>query len=272
MCRRGGSRIVCRRGGSRILLHPRRAGRNRILLSLAEPPNPLPRQRQQLVQVRTRQRRPLRGRLHLHEAAIAHHHDVRIDLGPGVLGVVEVEQRLTIHDPTRHRRDRAVQRAALQPALLAQPQACQGERDVGAGDRSAASAAVGFQDVAVDIDRAFSERIEIHGAAQRAADQALYLHRATVGPPATHITLPAAPGRGRHHRILCGQPPAAPPGHPARHALLGGGGADHPRAARAHQGRPARRAHEVRHNLHRAQLREGAPIVARDGAHASACA
>ena len=65
----------------RLLLAPRAAARSRR------------RERQQLVEVRARERRALGRRLHLDQAAVAGHHDVRVDLGGRVLGVVEVEQR-----------------------------------------------------------------------------------------------------------------------------------------------------------------------------------
>ena len=78
---------------------------------------PLRGEREQLVEVRARQRRALGGRLDLDEPALAGHDDVRVDLGGRVLGVVEVEQRHAADDPARHRRDRAGQRRALELAL-----------------------------------------------------------------------------------------------------------------------------------------------------------
>src|SRR5687768_1952426 len=46
---------------------------------------------EQLVELLPRERRPLRRRLHVDERAVARHDDVEIDVGLGVLGVVEVE-------------------------------------------------------------------------------------------------------------------------------------------------------------------------------------
>src|SRR3954468_17271725 len=48
---------------------------------------------EQVVERRARERRALRGRLNLDEAAVAGHDDVGVDLGGRVLGVVQVEQR-----------------------------------------------------------------------------------------------------------------------------------------------------------------------------------
>ena len=49
-----------------------------------------------------------------------------------------------------------------------------------AGDRGAAGPAVGLQDVAVDVDRALAERLEVDHPAQRATDQPLDLDAAPV--------------------------------------------------------------------------------------------
>ena len=76
---------------------------------------------------------------------------------------------------------RAGERQRGELALGDQPPAGELERDVAAGDRRAARAAVGLQHVAVDVDRALAERLEVDDAAQRAADQPLDLDRAAVG-------------------------------------------------------------------------------------------
>ncbi len=65
-----------------------------------------------------------------------------------------------------------------------------GQRDVGAGDRGGAGAAVGLQHVAVDRDRVLAERGQVDRGAQRAADQP----RDLVGAAAD---LARAPTRGR---------------------------------------------------------------------------
>ena len=48
------------------------------------------------VETRAVERRLLAGALHLDEAALAVHDDVHVDLGDGVLGVLEVEQQLAV--------------------------------------------------------------------------------------------------------------------------------------------------------------------------------
>ena len=84
----------------------------------------------------------------------------------------------------------------------------------------AAGAAVGLQHVAVDVDRALAERLEVDDAAQRAADQALDLHGAAVRAALRDVALLAVAGGGGEHPVLGGHPAAALAGHPARHRLV----------------------------------------------------
>ena len=139
-------------------------------------------EREQIIEVRPGQRRALGRRLHLDQPPVAGHDDVGVDLGGRVLGVVEIQQRDAVDDPARDGRDRPGQRRALERPLLDEPLAGEPQRDHPAGDRGAARAAVGLQDVTVDVDRALAERLEVDHPAQRAADQALDLDRAAVGP------------------------------------------------------------------------------------------
>src|SRR3712207_6697795 len=80
------------------------------------------------------------------------------------------------------------------------------EGDVAARDRGAARAAVGLQDVAVDVDGALAEGLEVDHAAQGAPDQALDLDGAPVGPALGHVALLALAGGGGEHPVLRGQP------------------------------------------------------------------
>ena len=75
--------------------------------------DPVGGEREQLVERGARERRALGGGLHLDQAAVAGHHHVRVDLGRGVLGVVEVEQRAAVDDArTRPRRPTGVSGSA----------------------------------------------------------------------------------------------------------------------------------------------------------------
>src|SRR5882757_10010668 len=113
---------------------------------------------QQLVQRGARKRRPLGRRLHLDQAALAGHHDVGVDLGVGVLAVVEVAERPAVDHPDADPGDRPGQRHRVDRFAVDQSLQRLAQRDVAAGDRGAAGAAVGFEHVTVDVDAAFAER------------------------------------------------------------------------------------------------------------------
>ena len=226
-------------------------------------------QGEELVEVRARERRALGGRLDLDEAAFAGHDDVGVDLRARVLRVVEVEQRLAVDDAAGDGGDRAGERQRGELALVDQAPAGELERDVAAGDRGAARAAVGLQDVAVDVDGALAELGEVDDAADRAADQPLDLDGAAVGAALGDVALLAVAGGGGEHPVLRRQPAAALPLHPARHRLVDRRGADHLRLAARDQRRPGGRTHEVRLDRDLAEL-VGGPAAAALAAHAAA--
>jgi hypothetical protein len=122
-----------------------------------------------------RERRALGGALHLDDAARAGHHHVHVGVAVGVLGVVEVEHRLAAPHADRHRGDRSRAAATRRACRGAQPLDRIVHRDPGAGDRGGAGAAVGLQHVAVDLQRALAERLQVDHRAQAAADQPLDL-------------------------------------------------------------------------------------------------
>src|SRR5438067_7225326 len=126
----------------------------------------------------------LRGRLHLDESPVTRHDDVEVDVGARVLDVVEVEQRLAVDDANRDGGDRARERLRETEAVERAPR-----RDVGAADRGAASAAVRLQHVAVEVDRALAQRLEVDDGAHRATDQPLDLDGAPALPAAGSLAL-----------------------------------------------------------------------------------
>src|SRR3954464_11871654 len=135
--------------------------RSRALLHLPQAADPELGQAQQLIQRGARERRPLRRRLHLDEAAVAGHHHVGVDFGVGVLTVVEVAEGAAVDEADADGGDRAGQRQRVQSFLVNQLLEGLAEGDVAAGDRRAAGAAVGFEHVAVDIHAAFPHRPEV---------------------------------------------------------------------------------------------------------------
>ena len=90
---------------------------------------------EEIVELTPRERRALGGALHLDEATGPGHHDVHVDLGPHVFGVVEVEVRERVDDPHRDRPALIGQRVRRHLLLRDQARAHVVQRDVPAADR-----------------------------------------------------------------------------------------------------------------------------------------
>src|SRR5581483_9751344 len=144
------------------------------------------RELEQLVELVAPERDPLRGRLHLDEAAVAGDDHVQVDVRARVLDVVEVEEELAADDPERDGGDGAGHRLRE-----AEPVERAARGDPRAGDRRAASPSVRLEDVAVEPERALAERLEIGDRTYRPADQALDLDRAALLPARRRLALGA---------------------------------------------------------------------------------
>src|SRR2546428_11463297 len=160
---------------------------------------------------------------HLHELAAAGHDDVHVHLGTRVLGVAEVEQRLTLDDTDADRGDVvADRRRGLLPRDLRDRV---GHRDEAAGDGGGARAAVRLDHVAVHPERAPGELRAVDDGAEGPADDPLDLLR----PAARTAVLAgrARVGRARQHRVLRRDPALALALHEGRHLVLERRRADH---------------------------------------------
>src|SRR5581483_9574869 len=115
-----------------------------------------------------------------------------------------------------------------------------GEGDVRAADRRAAGAAVGLQHVAVEMDGALAERLEVDHTADGAADQPLDLDRAPALATARGLALGALAGRGREQRVLRRDPAAPAAVEPARDVLDDARGAEDARAPLRPEHHPVR--------------------------------
>ena len=104
---------------------------------------------------------PFRGALHLDEAPVARLHDVHVHFGARVVLVGQVEQRLAVDDADADGGDRVGQRNRADDVARAQRLERERQRDERAGDRRRARAAVGLDHVAVDPDRALTERRQV---------------------------------------------------------------------------------------------------------------
>src|SRR5262249_23537235 len=98
--------------------------------------------------------------------------------------------------------------------------------DVGPVDGGGACAAVGFQDVAVDPERAFAQLFQVHHGAQAAADQPLDLDTPAVDLAAAVARL-AGVGAAGQHAVLGGEPALAAAHQERRHVQIDGTGTKH---------------------------------------------
>ena len=170
----------------------------------------------------------LAGALDLDELAVLGEDEVEIDSGVLVLDVVEIEHRLACDDADADGGDELVERGLGEGAGGDELAAGEIDGDAGAGDGGGTGATVGLEDVAIDPQGARAEGGEIDGGAEGAADEALDLNAAAIKTALGDIAGFALEGGIREHGILR-RNPAAGDGllfHPARDALLNGGGAD----------------------------------------------
>ena len=207
------------------------------------------------------------GALQFDEFARGIHYQVEVHRGGGIFRVAKVQQRLLPDDADAHRRDGVPDWIGRQPAFGQQLADGQGQRDVGAGDRRRARAAVGLQDVAVHPDGAGAQLLQVEGRAHRPADQALDLLRATVDLALGDVALFALQGGVGEHRVL-GRDPAAGDAlllHPARHGILDRDAANDARVAPFDQGRAGGVGRDVVLEAHGADLAGRAAIGAGGG-------
>ena len=162
---------------------------------------------------------------------------------------------MSCHDADADGRDLAGERP-LQ-ARLAQRQR---ERDVAAGDRRAARAAVRLEHVAVDGHRALAHDRGVHHAAQRAPDEALDLVGAAAQPTLDRFALHALGGGGRQHGVLGRDPADALAAQVRRDAVLDRGRAEHVRVALPVDERRRRPLLHAQLDGHRAHLARCPPI------------
>ena len=189
------------------------------------------REREQRVEFFATERMAFGRALQFDEAAAVVHDDVHVGVARAVFGVVEIEHRNAAIDADGNRRDRAVHRIALDRVLRLQPVDRIDQRDIRAGDRRGARAAIGLEHVAVERDGAFAERGAIDAGAQAASDQALDFHRAPALSAARGFALRAFARRARQHAVFGGDPAFALAAQERRHFFLDARRAQHARFA-----------------------------------------
>ena len=233
-------------------------------------------QAEELIEAVASERHLLGGTLYLHEGAGPGHDHVHVDLGRGVLRVVEVEGRLALHDAHADGRHAVAQRGRRLHARHAPDGVGQGHE--AAGDGGGARPAIGLDHVAVDPHGALAELAAVHHRAQRASHQTLDLLRAPAG--AAGLALRARVGRARQHGVLGGDPPEALTLEEGRDLVLRRGRADHLGGAEFHQHGAFGVREVVAREGDRAELIRGAPVrasvhgwraAAREGRRSRSC-
>jgi hypothetical protein len=99
--------------------------------------------------------------------------------------------------------------------------------DPATGDARAAGAAIGYEHVAVDENRALTEFGQVDRLPKGAANQALNLMGAAAKLAADRLTIGAGVGGARQHAVFGGDPAGPLAAKVWWHALFDGGGADH---------------------------------------------
>ena len=89
------------------------------------------------------------GALNLDQLTGRRRDDRQVHRGPGILGIVEVQQHPAVHHADAHRRDLAAQRVFLEHAARLQPVESQRQGDESAGDGSGPGTPIRLDDVAV---------------------------------------------------------------------------------------------------------------------------
>src|SRR5437870_2730574 len=177
-------------------------------------------ERNESIHFASHQRRPLSRGLNFDEAAAPGHHDVHVGIAPGILGVVEIEQYPVSNDTHRNGSNEILERLAGDETQGLAP----GHRIVqchaSAGNGRAARPPVGLDHIAVESDRALTERGQVGDGAHAATDQALDLLCTSRLPAIGGLTSHARVGGARQHAIFGGNPALSLSLEKWRHAFL----------------------------------------------------
>src|SRR5690606_5349510 len=171
--------------------------------------------------------------LDFHEVPAAGHDDVHVRAAGRVFFVVQVQHGRAVGQTDRYGGQLIADGVALQQALLLQGAHGQRGCDPGAGDAGAAGAAIGLDDVAVDVQRALPQALQVEYGAQAASDQALDLLGAAALLAARRFAIGARMGRARQHAVFGRHPAPRPALQDWRRRVQDAGVAQHVRGAHA---------------------------------------
>src|SRR5699024_377961 len=128
--------------------------------------------------------------LDLDELSRAGHDHIHIGLGPRILDIGQVEQRLTVDDADADGGDGIDDRVVSGGNEAGRTPLVDGfgQRYIGAGDRGCAGASVGLEDIAVEDQGVLSELLHVDDGAQAATDEAGDLMGAAAELPLDRLT------------------------------------------------------------------------------------
>ena len=160
------------------------------------------------------------------EFATAGADDVHIDIGGRVFGVGEVEDGRAFENADTNCGYLANNRICADHTRFNKLSTCQRKRNVRTCDRSATRAAVGLDDVAIEIYLAFAQQFCVNDRPHTATDQTLYLLR-SPRRPVFGFTLSSGICCPWEHGVFSRYPAETFVSHKHRHAILDRCRADH---------------------------------------------
>ena len=213
-------------------------GGERAQLNLGQRLNAFEREVDHAVDVAPRNGFPFGRALDLDDRGVGCGDHVQIDTRGAVFEVAEVERERAVDVTDADGRHLVAKWRPFEQAALFDHAERRRERHPAAGDGCGARAAVGFEHVAVERDRALAECLEVDRSAQGTADQALDLARAAAQRAVAAVARFAPLGIGARMHLVLGRDPAfATPGQKIRHAIIERRGAQDDRATRTVQHR-----------------------------------
>lgn len=166
------------------------------------------------------------GPLDFYEFADTRHDDVEVDLGLAVFGVFEIEEGFSVMDADTDGGDVRLEDGAVRFGEQGFDRLERVEEgDEASGDAEGARPAVGFEDIAVDVDRTGAEGFHVDDGAQGASDESLDLGGPSIDFRASIALLSGGGAAGKH--VVFGSDPT--PGrilHPLGQFQIDRGGAE----------------------------------------------
>lgn len=203
-----------------------------------------------MVDLRSGHRLAFRRPLHFHDRSGRRGHEVEIHARGAVLRVTKVERQLAVDVSDADRGDLIAENRPAQPAVFPNRGESQGHGDEAARHGRGAGASVGFEHIAIHDQASLSERLQIDGRPERAADEPLnFPGSAGKWLFAPVAVLPTPRIGSRMHLILGRYPAATLTFHEFRHSVVDRRRDEHDGAARTVKDAPFRKPVKAGHDF-----------------------